>query len=611
MSTGRTDAMRLAALLALIGVWLALPAAADEAPGKTAPGKTAPNVLLIVLDDIGFTDLGAYGSEIRTPNIDALARRGVRFSQFRVAPTCAPTRAMLMTGVDSHRTGLPTLEHLVIPAYRGQPGHEGSLNRSVATLAEHLRPAGYQSFIAGKWHLGRTQDSLPVRRGFERSFILDSSGADNWEHQPYLPHYRRAEWWRDDQPVETLPSDFYSSAYLADTLAGYIDAADPGRPFFAVLALQANHIPVQAPRRFVDGYQGVYDAGWEALGAQRRAAAIALGLIPADAPTAPTPPTLRRWDSLSAGERARSIESRKVAAGMLEAADHHIGRLLARVEAAGRLSDTLVIVLSDNGPEYNDPTARASFRLWLWSQGYGRTGARLGERGTYAAIGAEWAAASAAPLSLFKFHAADGGMRVPLIVAGPGVEAGALRQSFAYVTDIAPTILEAAGAAPLEGVSLMSGRSLLPVLTGAAQAVRGPDDVIGMEMSGQIALLRGRFKLVRSLPPHGDGAWRLYDIVADPAEARDLAAAQPALFASMRAAYDAYAAREGVIAVPDDFDAEALIARRGLEAALRANWLWLAGGAAALAGLIGLGVAALLRRRPPAPKSACIRMQGH
>jgi arylsulfatase/uncharacterized sulfatase len=554
-------------------------------------------VLLIILDDIGFTDLGAYGSEIRTPAIDALARRGTRFAQFRVAPTCAPSRAMLMTGVDSHRTGLPTLEHLVIPAYRGQPGHEGSLNRSVATLAEHLRPAGYQSFIAGKWHLGRTPDSLPMRRGFDRSFILDSSGADNWEHRPYLPHYRRAEWWQDDKPAKSLPADFYSSAFLADTLATYIDASDPDRPFFAVLALQANHIPVQAPRRFVDGYAGVYDAGWEALARQRREAAIALGLIPADAPLAPAPPGLRRWDSLTPDEQARSIESRKVAAGMLEAADHHIGRLLARLEQSGRLADTLVIVLSDNGPEYNDPTQQASFNLWLWAQGYSRDRTRLGERGTYAAIGPEWAAASASPLSLFKFHAGEGGMRVPLIVAGPGVESGALARSSAFVTDIAPTILEVAGATPVAGVTPISGRSLLPVLRGEAQAVRGPDDVIGMEMSGQIALLQGRYKLVRSLPPYGDGAWRLYDIEADPGEARDLAAAEPQRLADMRAAYEAYAAREGVIPVPDDFDAEALIAQRGLEAAARTYGPALAAIAAVLVALAGFGVVVARRRR--------------
>lgn len=600
MSTGPIKGFACAILAVALISWPTIGGARTTngaAVSSIAPDRKPSNVLLVVLDDIGFTDLGAYGGEIRTPVIDSLAQRGMRFAQFRVAPTCAPTRAMLMTGVDSHRTGVPTLEHLMIPAYRGQPGHEGHLNRAAATIAEHLRPAGYISYIAGKWHLGRTADSLPVHRGFERSFILDSSGADNWEHRPYLPHYRRAEWWRDGEPVETLPDDFYSSAFLTDTLADYIDSGDPTKPFFAVLSLQANHIPLQAPRSFVDRYEGVYDAGWEAVRQQRHEAAVRLGLIPADAPLAPMHPVLRSWDQLTASERALSVESRKVAAGMLEAADHHVGRLLAHLDAKGRLADTLVIVLSDNGPEYNDPSARPGFDQWLWIQGYSRELHRLGERRTYTATGPEWAAASASPLSLFKFHAADGGIRVPLIVSGPGVAQGALSQSLAYVTDIAPTVLAAAKVEPLPGGLPMSGRSLWPVLSGGVASVRDPTDVIGMEMSGQIAVLRGSYKLTRSLKPYGDGAWRLYDIVADPGETRDLATAQPAVLAEMMAAYEAYSGREGVIPVPDGYDSSAEIARRGWDAVTQTYGPWFIGLAIALVGSVGLGIALLRRRR--------------
>lgn len=600
MSTGQTNRAVLAMVVAMLLAWLNAASASDAqntSVSSSAPDPKPPNVLLVVLDDIGFTDLGAYGSEIRTPVIDSLAKRGMRFAQFRVAPTCAPTRAMLMTGVDSHRTGVPTLEHLMVPAYEGQPGYEGQLNRAAATIAEHLRPAGYQAFIAGKWHLGRTPDSLPIHRGFERSFILDSSGADNWEHRPYLPHYRRAEWWRDGEPVDTLPDDFYSSAFLSDTLARYIDGVDPAQPFFAVLSLQANHIPLQAPRSFVERYDGVYDAGWDVARRQRYEAAVRLGLVPADAPLAEKHPTLRAWDDLSPAERALSIESRQVAAGMLEAADYHLGRLLSHLEAKGRLNDTLVIVLSDNGPEFNNPSARPGFDQWLWAQGYSRDLARLGERRTYTFTGPEWAAASAAPLSMFKFHAADGGMRVPLIVSGPGVRPGALSHAMAYVTDIAPTVLAAANVEPLSGALPFSGRSLWPVLSGAAPSVRGPHDVIGMEMSGQAALLRGPYKLTRSLKPYGDGVWRLYDVVADPGETRDLSNTQPALFADMMAAYEAYAAREGVIAVPEGFDAGAEIERRGWEAGLRTYGPWLIGIAATLIALGVLSIGMLRQRR--------------
>ena len=365
MSTGPTDRWRATALAAAFAL-LAAPAFAQDLMDDPDQVQEAvrPNFLIVILDDIGFTDLGAYGSEMRTPHIDAQAERGLMFSGFRVGPTCAPSRAMLMTGVDSHRTGVPTLEHLMLPEQLGQPGHEGELNLRVATIAEHLSAAGYASLITGKWHLGRSPTSLPSARGFHRSFILDSSGADNWEHQTYLPHYTHAEWWEDDAPVESLPEDFYSSAFLVDRMIDYLDEVAPDQPFLSVLSFQANHIPLQAPREYVERYDGVYDAGWEALAAERHAAAIALGLVPVDAPMAAMPEGLRRWEDLSARERRLSAMSRQVAAGMLEAADHHFGRLVERLRETGRYDDTVIIILSDNGAEFNDPGRSRAF-FWL------------------------------------------------------------------------------------------------------------------------------------------------------------------------------------------------------------------------------------------------------
>ncbi|MFN7176992.1 MAG: arylsulfatase [Thermaurantiacus sp.] len=556
-----------------------------------------PNILLIILDDIGFTDLGAYGGEIATPNMDALAMRGAQFTNFHVAPTCAPTRAMLLTGADSHRTGIPTLEHMVIPEYEGQFGHEGELNTAVATIAEQLGAAGYQSFITGKWHLGRSATALPAARGFDRSFILDSSGADNWEHRTYLPHYTRAEWWEDFQPVHELPDDHYSSQFLTDRLIDYIGEGQPDRPFFAVLSLQANHIPLQAPREFTERYSGRYDAGWDVLREERREAAIALGLVPADTELAALPPALRSWESLSRNERAFVIASREVAAGMLEAADHHIGRLLAWLDAQGRLDNTLVIVLSDNGPEYNRPTDNWAFDMWLAMQGYSRNPDGLGERGTYAFIGPEWAAASASPLSLFKFHAGEGGLRVPLIVAGPGVEQRGLVSGFSFVTDIAATVLDVTDAAPLEGREPVTGRSLVPVLSGVADTIYGPDEAVGLEMSGMSALWRGDWKLTRSMPPHGDGQWRLFNLAEDAGEARDLAALEPAMFASMMEAYLAYEARAGVIPVPDGFNAAERIAALGWKAFLDQHGMALAGLALLVLALLAGGAVLIVRRQ--------------
>ena len=599
MSTGRTDhrAVSLTALLAA-SLALAAPAPAQDAVGGEAPAR--PNIIVVVLDDIGFTDLGAYGGEMRTPNFDRLAADGAQFSNFRTAPTCAPTRAMLLTGIDNHRTGVPTLEHLMVPEYQGAPGYEGELQVSAATLAEHLAQAGYQSFAVGKWHVGSSETSRPSRRGFERSFILDSSGADNWEHRPYIPHYARAEWWEDDAPVDSLPDDFYSSEFLVDRLIDYIDARDQDRPFFALLGFQANHIPVQAPREFVERYDGVYDAGWEALRAARHEAAIARGLVPEGTPLAPVPPNLTPWAETDPEARALSIASRQVAAGMLEAADHHFGRLLARLEEAGELSNTVIVLLSDNGPEHNAPGDNPAFLVWQWIEGYEQDLDRLGEQGTYAWIGPEWASASASPLSLFKFHAAEGGIRVPLLIAGPGVEAQGIQPGFSMVTDIAPTLLDLAGVEPLNAGQPMTGRSLVPVLRGEAVSPYGPEDSVGIEMSGQIAFYRGGYKLVRSLPPYGDGVFRVFNIETDPGETLDLAPSRPDLLAELQAAYADWAVLNNVVPVPEGFDAGAEITRRGWEANMRrfGPWLALIGvGSLLVLGGIGLLISRVLRTR--------------
>lgn len=598
MSTGRTDAWRAAALAAAIAL-LNAPAFAQEpeAAAQAAQPPVRPNFLIVILDDIGFTDLGAYGSEMRTPHIDAEAGRGLMFSGFRAGPTCAPTRAMLMTGVDSHLTGVPTLEHLMLPEQLGQPGHEGELNMRVATIAEHLSAVGYASLITGKWHLGRSPTSLPSARGFHRSFILDSSGADNWTHRTYLPHYTHAEWWEDGAPVHELPDDFYSSAFLVDRMIGYLDEVEPGQPFFSVLSFQANHIPVQAPREYVERYDGVYDAGWEALARDRHAAAVALGLVPADAPVPTMPGSLQRWEDLSTRERRLSAMSRQVAAGMLEAADHHFGRLVERLRETGRYDDTVIVILSDNGAEFNDPSRSRAFLGWLAMQGYSRDPERLGERGTYAWIGPEWAAASSSPLSLFKFHAAEGGVRVPLIISGPGVSAGGIAPAFTHVTDIAPTLIDLAGAAPVAGREPFTGRSLSPLLSGAADRIYGSDEAIGFEMSGQSALYRGDYKLTRNMPPFGDRQWRLFNLAVDPGETRDLSAEQPELMAELMAAYQAYEQRVGVLPVPADYDAQRRLDMLGWRAFyVRNAWvIWLS--VLAGLGLIAGGVVMVRRRR--------------
>jgi len=518
-----------------------------------------PNIVLIVIDDAGFTDLGAYGSEIKTPTIDSLAQSGVMFSNFHAGPTCAPSRAMLMTGVPSHRAGMATLDHLRPVEHAGSPAYQGELAADVPTLAEHLRTAGYATYITGKWHLGHSPESLPVARGFDRSFILDASGADNWSQRPYLPQYAQADWYEGASRGD-LPDDFYSSEFLVDQMIDYIDGTVPGQPFFSMIGFQAIHIPVQAPREFIERYNGVYDQGWEVQRQRRHQAAIDKGLIPREAVLANVPGSLRNWRELSERERERSIRSMQINAGMLEAMDHHLGRLIDHLKSSGSFDNTVFIVLSDNGPEHNHPTSNAGFRLWLWLEGYSQDVQTLGERGSYASIGPEWAIAAGAGGALFKFHASEGGTRVPLVISGPGIEVAGIVHAFSFVTDLTPTILDLTAAAPLRQGPAFTGKSLLDVLQKRSATVYGPDDAVALEASGQSAIFKGDYKLVRNQDLYGDGVWRLHDVVRDPGETRDLSSEQPARVADMLADYETYVSTYGVLPLPPGYSGQQMIA---------------------------------------------------
>jgi arylsulfatase A-like enzyme len=541
---------RLVSLTAALSAAFVLPAEAQEA--------TRPNIVVIVADDVGFSDFGAYGSEISTPNIDALAARGAQFSNFHTAPVCAPTRAMLMTGTDSHLAGIGNLPESAPHAHRGQPGYLGRLADNVVTVASLLRDAGYYTAMAGKWHLGHDAASLPPARGFDRSFALDASGADNWEKRSYLPIYDEAPWFEDGEPAD-LPEDFYSSKFIVDKTIEYFDTeAEGGKPFFAYLAFQAVHIPVQAPREFVEKYEGVYSEGWDPLRQARFEKVSERGLLPADMELGSMPEGLRDWNALSEEERALLAKSMAVNAGMLEAMDFHIGRFIAHLKQTGAYDNTIFFVMSDNGPEPNLPTDTPGFSQWLWWEGYSRDIETLGEKGTYAFIGPEFASAAASPGAFFKLYAGEGGIRVPLIVSGAGIPDEGLVPEFSFVTDIAPTILDLASVAQVktfEGKSVkpMMGRSLLPLLTGETDTHYSDTESVGMEAAGNVALFRGDFKLVRNMPPLGDGTWALYNVKLDPGETRDLSSERPGLFVEMRADYEDYAANVGALEVPEGY----------------------------------------------------------
>ena len=573
--------------MTVLRFWVSILLLAGITVGPAAAQDTRPNIVLILVDDAALMDFGAYGGEARTPNIDALAARGALFTQHRATPFCAPSRAMLLTGMDNHTAGLGTIREVLPAEHRSQPGYTMALEPGVITLAERLKAGGYRTYMTGKWHLGHEAGELPIDHGFDRSFIVDASGADNWEDQPYLPYYRTAPWFEGREPA-TLPEGFYSSTFLVDQMIDYLKA-DAGRaePFLAYVAFLAIHIPVQAPREYTENYVETYSAGWGAVRQARWQRAKTLGLVGEDAELSTPVSTLTdwKWDALSAEEQALAARSMAVNAGMLEAMDHEFGRLIDHLRETGAYKNTVFVITSDNGPEAGDPID-GPVRHWLRWEGYTWDIETLGERGSYVAIGPEWAQAAAGPTNLFKFHAGDGGLRVPLIFAGPGVPEAERIGAFTVMTDVAPTLLELAGVSAEAPDALpMTGRSLRPLLTGDTGRVYGPDEAIGFETSGQAALYRGDYKLVRNMPPHGDGIWRLYDIATDPGETRDLSDARPELMREMLHEYRLYANRVGVLELPEGYQVEQEIAANIMRKMVEFYWGWL------LAGLVLLGLA--------------------
>lgn len=531
------------------------------AAAVAAPQQARPNIVFVLADDVGFTDIEPYGSEIRTPTLGALAEDGLRFSNFHTAANCAPSRAMLLTGVNNHLAGVPNIPEMLSPRQRQADNYQGVLSKRVVTLASLLENEGYHTYLTGKWHLGSAPDQLPSARGFERTFALMDSGADNWEQRPYLAIYDEANWFADGART-TLPEDFYSSEFLVDKTLEFIeDGLGDGRPFFAYLPFQAVHLPVQAPREYTERYLGTYDGGWDALREGRRARAQASGVIPPDAPMVRMQ-TTADWEALDAERRRFEAKRMAVYAGMLEAMDFHLGRLVAFLKARGLYENTIFVFTSDNGPEMRGPANPhgAIASRMATNLGYDQSYERLGERGSYNSISPSFASAAASPFAYYKFHVGEGGMRVPLIIANvPGQGRGQVLEAFSWATDIAPTLLAAAGVEAPAGrfggrpVLPMSGKNLLPLLRGEASAAYGPEDSVGYELTGHGVLFQGAYKARRHAPPVGDGTWALFNIVQDPGETLDLSEEEPERLARMVAAYETFEASHGVLPLPSGY----------------------------------------------------------
>lgn len=503
------------------------------------PPVGRPNILAVVADDLGYSDLGVYGSEIPTPYIDGLAASGMRATDFYVAPRGAPTRAMLLTGVDHHLAA---------------PG--GSLSPDVVTVASQLRDAGYHTVMAGKWELGEEPENSPSERGFERSFVLYDAAASHWEDmKSAVPGREQAHYEEDGVRVDALPGDYFSTRSLTDfVIESLAERRGDGRPFFAYLSYQAPHGPLAAPADWRDRFAGKYDAGFDEVRDARLLEMKKSGVVRKDVQPYPGIPTVPHWGTLTDDQKREQSRRMELYAAMVTSLDFQLGRLLDELRSAGELDRTLVVVLSDNGPEPGDRGPAGMDprdREWYAHQFPETRLESWGMPGSFVEYGAAWAEVSSVPFRLFKGTSAEGGVRSPLVVSGPGVKPDWTSHAVMHVSDLTPTFLELAGVPAADGS--LRGRSLVAVLADDRDARHGPHEWLAFEYGGDRALRQGRWKLLWMDPPFGLSKWRLYRIDRDPAELWDRAEDKPNRMVEMTALWKEYADANGV-PVPDEAD---------------------------------------------------------
>jgi arylsulfatase A-like enzyme len=551
----------LGRLLKALGIAGMLAALAAPAIASAADAPRRPNIVIILGDDMGFADMGSFGSEIRTPNLDSLAKAGVRFTNFYTHASCSPTRSILLTGVDTHLNGLGNMDEWTAPNQRGVPGYEGYLNNRVVTLPQLLKGAGYHTYMVGKWHLGKAPEQIPAARGFERDFSLLDGAGSYWDMTNFTGASPLSVFTEDGRYLTKLPDDYYATKTYTDKLIGFIDAnRGDGKPFFAYVAHQAPHDPYHLPTEWRKRHVGAYDRGWDAVRQERLKRQIELGIMPAGTQLAE-----RMWfvpDPVVLAPASRAFLGKKMElyAGMMENLDFHVGRLVDHLKKIGEYENTIFIVFGDNGAEGTDlfqmiagsPGSRDYlFAAINWSQTHPNA---WGDPGSYVGYGAMWAQVSMTPFSQYKGWVGEGGVRNALVVSGPTVKRppGSINQGLMHVADIMPTLLEVAGArypATQGGRELppLIGKSWGRMLAGQADSPRTGEDYLAWEIFGNRAVRQGDWKVRWEFKPFGKGDWELFDLAADPGERKDLARERPDKLRALLALWDSYVRTNNVI----------------------------------------------------------------
>lgn len=525
-----TDQIKVRTCWALIWVYCLL---LFSACANQQEEQTQPNILLIVADDFGYTDLSAFGGDIETPNLDELIENGLTFSQFHTAPFCAVTRAMLLSGNDNHIAGMGSQS-----LRTGYFGYDGYLTDRIITIPQLLKQAGYSTNMAGKWHLGERPGENPADKGFDYSFINLYGGGNHYSERGFNPANPTSTY-TENGDTTSWPEEAYSTDLFTDKIIEYIDSnKDSGNPFFSFAAYTTPHWPLQVDPEYWKKYEGRYDDGYEALRSKRFNRMKELELIPQDAVLPELHPRVKPWNSLSVEEQRFESRKMELYAGMVANMDYNIGRLINYLKGTGQFENTLIIFFSDNGAAAEDFYHHSYFGPFIqehYTEEYGK----MGTEESFISYGPQWAEAGASPFKYYKGYTTQGGINAPLIISGPGVtESGTITHAFATVQDLAPTFYELAGIIypeEFEGkpVYPLKGKSMVPLISGKTDVVHHNDYVFAMEHRGYLQVRKGKWKLLNIEVPYDEANFTLHDVSVDIGEQVDLKQVYPQVFRNL------------------------------------------------------------------------------
>jgi arylsulfatase len=530
--------------------------------------NSRPNILVIMGDDFGFSDLGVFGSEISTPNLDQLGREGKILTNYYTHPVCSPARSTFLTGVDNHLAGIGTMFENIAPNQVNKTGYETFITDRVVTIAELLTDAGYDTLLSGKWHLsgkGYHNGTGPADRGFDQSFTLLESGANHFTYGPYYPG-GVATFIDNGIIVEKPNGTQFSNEFYTDKMINFIKKSkENNKPFFGYLAFQVAHTPFQAPEEYVKKYEGVYDGGWEKIRDQRFEKQKELGIWPANMSLPQSFPTFSDWNALNKDEQKQRSQIFAAHAGMIEDMDYNIGKMIQFLKDIGQYDNTLIMFTSDNGgSEPSDsPVIIASLEGASEKEleefkagGFNESFDAIGGKDSYWGYGWQGAVMSNTPYSGVKSTMFNGGIKPPFVIKEPDATTTPeldIINEFVHVSDMTPTFLDYSNTtrpgSEFKGkqISPMMGKSIKPLLEGTVEKIHTDDEIISSEMFGNSAVFMGDWKARKNIFPIGDGHWKLFNIKQDIREATDLSKEHSDILKKMISSYDKYAQNVGII----------------------------------------------------------------